>query len=1301
MSARALRAAVLASSVASSAVVASPAAVFAEGASWTSIVVKEKGPSLDQATVTGSIADAAGLADPVAVTVRLGEHAQTLPSGEFVRTPKKITWKAAAGATGVQSFTLTLKSGKFTVKAKGIEVGDLLEHVPFSIDVGGRSIATRHELSRKRGALEWKKGQPMRAVVTAQVFEVTHALGNVLLVPAAQLVFSGSAGSEVVRVIDADARVGSDGTLLAEVEFRDPSVLDALDMGAVFGTASGFTAPPLSRVTAGDDGESQAVVFLEKERGSARTIPPSGTTIDAPGTDGAPSGTLTVPAGAVASALPGVRFTPLALGASLPAPMPGGYVLIAGAELAADRDEEFAAANAPTMTLSRPAWIEPESLADADIRLLWWSGDAWEEQEGGGVHDAAADRIGPAPSAPARIPRTGFAAYAAAIGSGSADAKRKPPAAPPKRARGVVRDKDGFPLRNQVVLTRAGAMVTGADGAFEVPVSALTGDSLEVVQAIGTGASAATSVTREDAEVGIDVVAQSAQIEEYDLGLVSGTVYEPGGGTPVPGASVTLSVSSALRGLRLDDGGTPDDPLDDVLSVPDLSDLGVRSFRWDLSIPGDPADFRSAVTGSDITPALLLIEAVLAGRDPGAGAYTLRTSYDVPVLGEVSLYAGFRVKIDGSIPVLTSLQLPAAVAPAPLRTMTTDASGRFQSLVAAIDGLPMIAIAATASRSTAPEPFRFGTVATVDLAFPGGPPATPPGVAHGWNNVPPLPTPRFGARAAAIGGRIYVIGGSDSRDPLESYDPVSGAWATHATNPSQRDGSGYHAAYASSGGKLYAIGGYDPAIGGLASMDAYDPAANLWSPRAAMPQVRVGAAACTVGGRIHVHGGEGPPFLDSVLVYDPAADTWSAGPTMPTATYSGLGGGASSTGTGALVVGRLDRTSALHAHLLDTASALWTQLPPPPGNRAFDPAQPREAHGYRSSVTPLNGEHFVVTTEDYPWGVETAVWDPVAASWGSGPEYPAGNEVHGPAVAEFGGVVYLMGGAGPLSGQFSGTLCFAWRPAWVPQAPMPTARTGAGAAVLGGRVYVAGGDSGSQAVRTLEVYDVASDFWRTKAQMAAARRDHAVVAADGRIWAIGGFGAAPLASVEVYSPSEDAWSAGPPMGRARVGPAAAVVGGKIYVAGGGDASAEVFDPATGAWTDLAPMSMPRSRAAAAALNGKFFVAGGESGAETATAELFDPATGLWSPRASMATARSRFGLAEAGGRLHAIAGSSGAPTGSTEVYDPGVNAWTPGFPLSIARSGAAAVSLDGSIFVFGGRSASGAVLRGVAEYHVE
>jgi len=183
-----------------------------------------------------------------------------------------------------------------------------------------------------------------------------------------------------------------------------------------------------------------------------------------------------------------------------------------------------------------------------------------------------------------------------------------------------------------------------------------------------------------------------------------------------------------------------------------------------------------------------------------------------------------------------------------------------------------------------------------------------------WKALTPMPTKRGAPVAAAVGDKIYVIGGAvpnlsemflhpqrphHSVDTVEEYDPATNSWRARAPMPTARN----HAVAGVVNGKIYVIGGR---IGtafitaGSSNVDVveeYDPAKDEWGPpRAKMPTARSAMAAGVYGGRIYVCGGESQDSrmmqtFRAFEAYDPAVNAWTVLPPMPVPRH-GLAGAA-------------------------------------------------------------------------------------------------------------------------------------------------------------------------------------------------------------------------------------------------------------------------------------------------------------------------------------------------------------------------------------------------------------------------
>ncbi|MGB9853463.1 MAG: Kelch repeat-containing protein [Candidatus Bathyarchaeales archaeon] len=165
-----------------------------------------------------------------------------------------------------------------------------------------------------------------------------------------------------------------------------------------------------------------------------------------------------------------------------------------------------------------------------------------------------------------------------------------------------------------------------------------------------------------------------------------------------------------------------------------------------------------------------------------------------------------------------------------------------------------------------------------------------------WETKSSMPTKRKGLSASVVNGKIYVIGGrvgEPTYNPLpltEVYDPETDTWTTAAPIPVPVS---YHASVVLDG-KIYILGGSTKTEVSISLNQIYDPKTDSWSNGTSLLEgVDAAAAGATTGllatKRIYVIGGK--QNLDAVnlnQVYDPETDSWTFGTPMPTARY-GLG----------------------------------------------------------------------------------------------------------------------------------------------------------------------------------------------------------------------------------------------------------------------------------------------------------------------------------------------------------------------------------------------------------------------------
>ena len=127
-----------------------------------------------------------------------------------------------------------------------------------------------------------------------------------------------------------------------------------------------------------------------------------------------------------------------------------------------------------------------------------------------------------------------------------------------------------------------------------------------------------------------------------------------------------------------------------------------------------------------------------------------------------------------------------------------------------------------------------------------------------WREEPPLSAPRGALGLVAVGDRLVAVGGMPEANlrRTEVLTPGAGGWRPGPDLLEARE----HLAVAASGGRVYAIAGR---VGGLesnlTSVESWAPAGpEGWRQEPALDDARGGTAAAEVGGRPCVAGGEEP-----------------------------------------------------------------------------------------------------------------------------------------------------------------------------------------------------------------------------------------------------------------------------------------------------------------------------------------------------------------------------------------------------------------------------------------------------------
>ena len=280
---------------------------------------------------------------------------------------------------------------------------------------------------------------------------------------------------------------------------------------------------------------------------------------------------------------------------------------------------------------------------------------------------------------------------------------------------------------------------------------------------------------------------------------------------------------------------------------------------------------------------------------------------------------------------------------------------------------------------------------------------------------------------------------------------------------------------------------------------------------------------------------------------------------------------------------------------------------------------------------------------------------------------------------------------------------------WVLKAPMQEARANFGIAVVDGKIYAFGGDTGSPSgnlippeirtaytLSTNEVYDPATDTWTFKTPMPTARALLGVAVYQNKVYCIGGY----YGNVkeedfntgvnEVYDPATDTWETRTPMPQfdSWMFATANVVNGKIYVISG--ELNQAYDPETDSWTTKTPplygISVP---GVSVVVDSKIYFIGtrfsGEGFVEGYFIQSYNPVDDSW----AIVDESPTYGLYVTAGAttgVNALKRIYFFDATATSVYDLESNSWSVGASKSPARYLARVAVVNDVFYVVGGRT---------------
>ena len=288
--------------------------------------------------------------------------------------------------------------------------------------------------------------------------------------------------------------------------------------------------------------------------------------------------------------------------------------------------------------------------------------------------------------------------------------------------------------------------------------------------------------------------------------------------------------------------------------------------------------------------------------------------------------------------------------------------------------------------------------------------------------------------------------------------------------------------------------------------DGPAPDAGPWRAGPALPEPRLEAGVIGFDGALWVIGGfdEGISVVADTWILDDGATEWRRGPDAPAAlTHPNL----------AVFEGRLYLLGGLVGQDFAPTGESWVLEA-----GTWTPLASMPAGAERGAAAVLTDTATVILAGGA--GVDAALdtvlfYEVATDTWSAGPDLPAPRS-HAIGVAQ-----HVIGGLASLDSADPLDSVLAPVFGWVERAPMPTARGGAACALIDELIYCAGGEAGSSALRTLEVYDPRTDVWTELPPMPRGRAGTGGAAMGGAIWVPGGahrLAYEPADTVESFTP---------------------------------------------------------------------------------------------------------------------------------------------------------------------------------------
>jgi N-acetylneuraminic acid mutarotase len=538
----------------------------------------------------------------------------------------------------------------------------------------------------------------------------------------------------------------------------------------------------------------------------------------------------------------------------------------------------------------------------------------------------------------------------------------------------------------------------------------------------------------------------------------------------------------------------------------------------------------------------------------------------------------------------------------------------------------------------------------------GALPPTQAANAAAWLPLKSMPAGRGYGGAIDLNGKMYLVGGTNWTTypnvlpEVVSYDPGTDQWSTLAPFPGTVVNG---ATLATVNGILYALGSGDATHPN--TMYKYDPLANAWTALADMQVCRQGPGVAVVDGKIYVVGGidvsVGEVASNTVQIYDPGTNSWSDGVAMP-------------------------------------AARMW------PGVTAWD-----------DKIYVIGGQPAL-----YDASSTIFVFTPATGLWQNLRRMPTPRWDLMNSTKAYGGKIFVAGGciATPTCSMVGTVEAYDIASnTWETLPDLPQAKTGVATAIIGEKIYAAGGYDYGTFYDSLDVLDISS--YLAPVTISYLSPASVLVSSHDLTLSLHGIRFFPSSQVRWVNDDTNT-TTNLATSFISFSELSALVPAAL-LATPGTFKVQVFNPDLSAGlsnplpfyvyaplasapdvTAAASMIVPRQdHTATLLLDGQVLVVGGKVGANTASlpgAELYDPGTNTWTATAKMnfdrayhtATLLQNGDVLVAGGL-----GDAPSTVTSAEIYDPQADTWTVAASMNYEHANFSATLLqDGRVMVVGG-----------------